>query len=198
MKRLTYLLLTGALLLLLSSCTDALNSENLVMGINPNPIGFEYDIDDDGAITFTIPSHTLTLHSRSGAIGATVEGYSIEYYDSSGNPLFIGDHVVNSQGSLNIYVPPGLTCTEPLPTVGERVLGCRFDSPGVRYAPGPEVSAVDNSFLPITIASEDFDLLFSGGAVGAYADLFLYGTNDLGNTFRTDFYRINIITPLGG
>lgn len=196
MKRLIYLILTGALLLLLSSCTDALNGESIVFGINPNPIGFEFDIDDNGVITFTIPSHTVFLHSRSGAIGATVEGYSVEYYDSGGQPLFIGDHVVNSQGSLSIYVPPGLTCTEPLPTIDGRTLGCRFDSPGVRYAPGPEVSASNNSLLPLTIASADLDNLNTGGAVGAYADLYLYGTNDLGNTFRTGPYRINIITPV--
>ena len=198
MNRLTYLLLTGALLLLLSSCTDALNSEKIDLGIDPNPLGFNYDIDDDGVVTFTIPGHTLSLTSKAGAIGATVEGYSIEFYDSSGNPLFIGDHVVNSQGSLNVYVPPGLTCTDPLPVVGSEVLGCRFDSEGVRYARGPNVTTPGSSFLPITIALEDYRNLFTGGAVGAYADFFLYGTNDLGNTFRSGPYRVNIITPIGG
>ena len=198
MKRLTYLLLTGALLLLLSSCTDALNSENIDLGIDPNPLGFDSEVDDEGAVEITIPGHTLSFTSKAGAIGATVEGYSIEFYDSSGNPLFIGDHVVNSQGSLNVYVPPGLTCTDPLPVVGSEVLGCRFDSEGVRYARGPNVTTPGSFFLPITIAFEDYQNLFNGGAVGAYADFFLYGTNDLGSTFRTGPYRIAIQVPLGG
>lgn len=192
MKRLTYLLLTGALLLL-SSCTDALNSENIVMGIDPNPLGFNATEDDEGVVTITIPGHTLNFNSRAGAIGATIEGYSIEFYDSSGNPLFIGDHVVNSQGSLNVYVPPGLTCADP-----NVELGCRFDSEGVRYARGPSVTTPGSTFLPFPIALADYRKLFSGGAVGAYADFYFYGTNDLNITFRSGPHPVAIQTPLGG
>ena len=209
MKRLSFLLI-AAFLLLLSGCggyigsiNTGLNRENIDLGINPVPLGFQYDIDDDG-VTFEIPSHTLFFTSRAGAIGATVEGYTIEFYDSSGNPLFPGDHVVNSTGALNTYVPAGLTCTNPLPIVtpnpngNQEVLGCRFDSEGVRYARGPAVNTPSGSFTPITIASADFDLLFRGGAVGAYADVYIYGTNDLGNDFRAGPFAIAIQVPQAG
>ena len=150
---------------------------------------------------FTIPSHTLYFTSRAGAIGATVEGYTIEFYDSSGNPLFPGDHVVNSTGALNVYVPAGLTCIEEgqIPEVADEELGCRFDSAGARYARGPRISAPSGFFFPITLASEVFDQLFrSGGVVGAYGDFYIYGTNDLGNDFRAGPYRMAVQVPVGG
>ena len=149
-------------------------------------------------VTFTIPSHVLNFASRAGAIGATVEGYTIEFYDSSGNPLFPGDSVVNSQGALNIYVPAGITCTQPLPVVGGENLGCRFDSEGARYARGPLVTSPNGYFMPITIAYEDYKILFSGGAVGAYGDFYLYGTDDLNSVFRSGPYRMAIQVPVGG
>jgi len=213
MKRLSFLLI-AAFLLLLSGCggyigsiNTGLNRESVDLGISPAPLGFSYDINQDtGAVTFTVPSHILYFTSRAGAIGATVEGYTIEFYDSSGNPLFPGDHVVNSTGALNVYVPAGLTCTNPLPVnspdprnpgVPGETLGCRFDSEGVRYARGPAVNTPNMSLTPITIASADFDLLFRGGAVGAYADFYIYGTNDLGNDFRAGPYSVAIQVPLG-
>ncbi len=200
MKQLWNVSKAAVLLLLLSSCGFNLgvNKPQIDLRVTPNPIGFDYDIDQEtGIVTFTIPSHTLTFTSRAGAIGATVEGYAIEFYDSSGNPLFPGDSVVNSQGSLNVYVPAGMTCTEPLPVVGSELLGCRFDSEGVRYARGPEVTSSSGFFLPISIAAETYRILFSGGAVGAKADIYLYGTDDLNSAFRSGPYRVAIQVPVG-
>ena len=201
MRQLWNVLTAAALLLLLSSCgfNLGLNRPQIDLGIDPVPLGFDYDLDrDTGDVELVIPSHTLTFASRAGAIGATVEGYTIEFYDSSGNPLFPGDSVVNSQGALNVYVPGGIMCVEPLPVVGdEEVVGCRFDSEGARFARGPLVTSPSGSFLPITIAAEDYQLLFSGGAVGAYADFYLYGTDDLNTTFRSGPYRMSIQVPVG-
>lgn len=211
MKRLSFLLI-AAILLLLSGCggyigsfNTGLNRENIDLGINPVPLGFSYDIDPERGVVFTIPAHTLYFTSRAGAIGATVEGYTIEFYDSSGNPLFPGDHVVNSTGALNVYVPAGLTCTNPLPIVNpnpngsDEILGCRFDSENIRYARGPRVNASSGFFFPITLASEVFDRLFrSGGIVGAYGDVYIYGTNDLGNDFRAGPYTVAVQVPVGG
>ena len=200
MKQLWNALTAAALLLLLSSCGINLgyNKPQIDLGISPLPLGFDYDLDDEGKVTLTIPSHILNFASRAGAIGATVEGYTIEFYDSSGNPLFPGDSVVNSQGALNIYVPAGITCTQPLPVVGGENLGCRFDSEGARYARGPLVTSPNGYFMPITIAYEDYKILFSGGAVGAYGDFYLYGTDDLNSVFRSGPYRMAIQVPVGG
>lgn len=200
MKQLWNVMTAAALLLLLSSCGINLgyNKPQIDLGIDPTPLGFDYDIDPEQGVTFTIPSHTLLFSSRAGAIGATVEGYTIEFYDSSGNPLFPGDSVVNSQGALNVYVPAGLTCTQPLPVVSDEILGCRFDSEGVRFARGPRVTSPSGFFTPITMAAEDFKILFSGGAVGAYADFYLYGTDDLNSAFRSGPYRVAIQVPVGG
>lgn len=200
MKQLWNVTTAAVLLLLLSSCgfNLGLNKPNIDLRVSPDPLGFNYDVDSEGIVTFTIPSHTLTFTSRAGAIGATVEGYSIEFYDSSGNPLFPGDSVVNSQGSLNVYVPAGMTCADPLPVIGNEILGCRFDSEGVRFARGPSVESASGTFLPVPIASEVYKILFSGGAVGAKADIYIYGTDDLNSAFRSGPYRVAIQVPLGG
>ncbi len=199
MKQLWNVFTAAALLLLLSSCGINLgyNKPQIDLGISPLPLGFQYTLNrETGVVTFTIPSHTLNFASRAGAIGATVEGYTIEFYDSSGNPLFPGDSVVNSQGALNIYVPAGITCTQPLPVVGGENLGCRFDSEGARFARGPLVTSPNGFFTPITIAYEDYKILFSGGAVGAYGDFYLYGTDDLNSAFRSGPYRMAIQVPV--
>ncbi len=193
MKRLSLMTTLVTLLVLLSSCSLGLNRENIDFGIDPNPLGFNYTINPTtGVVTFIIPSHTLRLSNKAGAIGATVQGYSLEFYDSSGNPLFPGDHVVNSQGSLNVYVPAGLICDEPDP---ER--GCHFISPGARYARSPVAVSQTGYFMPITIAFADYQLLFSGGAVGAYADAYLYGVNDNLSAFRSGPYQVAIQVPVG-
>ena len=201
MKQLWNVLTAAVLLLLLSSCGINLgyNKPQIDLGISPLPLGFSvspYTPAPGETVTFTIPSHVLSFASRAGAIGATVEGYTIEFYDSSGNPLFPGDSVVNSQGALNVYVPAGITCTQPLPVVGGENLGCRFDSEGARYARGPLVTSPNGFFTPITIAYEVYKILFSGGAVGAYGDFYLYGTDDLNSAFRSGPYRMAIQVPV--
>ena len=205
MKQLWNVSTAAVLLLLLSSCgfNLGINSERIDFGISPVPLGFSasiYESNPDGTVALSIPSHTLSFSSWSGALGATVEGYTIEFYDASGNPLFSGDNVVNSQGALNVYVPPGLACNEPVPPSGTERVGnfwCRFDSDGVRYTKGPEVTSPGGKFLPITIAAEDYYLLFRGGAVGAYADFYIYGTNDIGRAFRSGPKRVSIQVPQG-
>lgn len=189
MNRLTYLLstylfFTGALLL--SGCTSVLNSENIDLAVTPDLLVFTVSGGSDSAAV-SIPAHTLTFTSKEGAIGATVEGYSIEFYDASGQPLFAGDHVVNSRGSLNVYVPPGLACDKPS-AAGH----CNFNSPGVRYERGTPVTTTNSAFLPFPIASADYKRLSSGGALGARANFYLYGTNDLGNNFRAGPYQVAI------
>ena len=201
MKRFTYPLIYLSIccsLLALTACSQnlglAVNQHNIDFGIDPVPLGFTFDIDQEtGVVTFEIPQHELIFSSKRGALGATVEGYRIVFKDASGADLFSGDSEVNSLGALNVYVPPGSICDEPDP-----VRGCTFDDAGHRFAPGPQVRSPSGAFLPLDIASSDFELIGKGGAVGAYGDVFLLGTNDAGVTFSAGPYRVAIQVPLGG
>lgn len=189
---------------LLSACGGGFSAAPYAFdaGVNPNPLGFDVNIlnEETGAVEFEIPSHILTFASQAGAVGATVEGYDIEFYESSNNPAFPGDYIQRSSGSLNVYVPPGIVCDELRAPDPEPAFDyCTANSEGAAFARGPERSSPPSFMVPADIAGQLYELVGVGGAVGAYAHVYFYGTDDLQRPFRSEEpYQMAIQIPLGG
>jgi hypothetical protein len=190
------------LLTLLSSCSRGFSAAPYAfdVGVNPNPLGFSASPNfDTGVVTFGIPAHTFIFASKAGAVGATIEGYDIEYYEASNNPAFPGDFVQRSSGSLNVYVPPGIVCDELREPDAEPAFDfCTVNSEGAVFARGPERTSPPSYVIPLDIASQLYDLVGIGGAVGAYAHIYFYGTDDLQRPFRSqEPYQMAIQIPVG-
>lgn len=190
------------LLLLLGGCSGGFSAAPYAfdVGVNPNPLGFSAAPNlDTGVVTFGIPAHTFVFASNAGAVGATIEGYDIEYYEASNNPAFPGDFVQRSSGSLNVYVPPGIVCDELREPDAEPAFDfCTVNSDGAVFARGPERTSPPSYVIPLDIASQLYDLVGIGGAVGAYAHIYFYGTDDLQRSFRTqEPYQMAIQIPVG-
>lgn len=190
------------LLLLLSACGGGFSAApySFDVGVDPNPLGFSVEIDQEtGIIEYIIPAHTLSFASKAGAVGATVEGYDIEYYEASNNPAFPGDYIQRSSGSLNVYVPPGIVCDELREPDPEPAFDyCTVSSEGAAFARGPQRTSQPSYLLPLDIAIQLYDLVGIGGAVGAYANIYFYGTDDLQRPFRTEEpYQMAVEIPVG-
>jgi len=171
------------------------------VGVDPNPLGFSASLpDDDDVIIYTIPEHVLSFASKAGAVGATIEGYDIEYYEASDNPAFPGDYIQRSSGSLNVYVPPGIVCDELRSPDPEPAFDyCTTNSEGAAFARGPARNSPGSYLIPLDIAIQIYRLVGTGGAVGAYAHIYFYGTDDLQRSFRSKVpYQMAIQIPLGG
>ncbi len=168
------------------------------VGISPNPIVFGANVDTGtGGVTFTLNTQTMTFASKSGAVGATVEGYDIEFFEASDSPAFPGDSIVRSSGSLNVYIPPGISCDDLL--ANSAFDGCTINSAGATSARGPTRESPPTYFVPPDIAREIFSLVGVGGAVGAYAQVYFYGTDDLQRPFRSEEpYQMAIQITGGG
>lgn len=192
-------LLTPLLLIpLLSACGGGFSAAPYAfdVGLDPNPLGFDVNVDPaTGIIEYVIPSHSLTFASNAGAVGATIEGYEVEYFEASRNPAFPGDSVQRSSGSLNVYAPPGIIC--PPPAEGEADV-CTVNSGNVVFARGEEAASQSTAMIPIDIAIQLYDLVVVGGAVGAYAEVTFYGTDDLQRRFESGTHQFAIQIPLGG
>ncbi len=180
-----------AVLVLLSACSRGVSAStyNFDVALDPSPLGWE--TSTSGVIT--IPSHILTFNSKAGSIGATVEGYHIEYLDSSGNNAFPGDSVQFSEGTLNVRVPPGIRC--PPPAEGQ-VDECTVNTPGVVFTRGDPALSAPTTMIPADIAIQLEQLLTIGGAVGATANVTFYGTDDVQRPFVSKPYQFAIVTPL--
>ncbi len=160
------------------------------VALDPNPLG--YEITDDGVI---VPSHIMTFNSTAGSVGATIEGYTVEYRDSSGNNIFPGDSVQNSRGSLNVRVPAGIQCP---PFNDAPVLeNCTVNTPGSIYARGEPAFSAPTFLLPIDIINQYSGLVGVGGAVGATANVTFYGTDDLQRRFESAPFQFAISRPVG-
>ena len=176
------------LMLLLSACGNGISFSSAKFNVqtNPNAFAVDIDVDDQGRLTYTNTEHIFTFSSEAGAIGAHVTGYDIEFFDSSNNPLFIGDSILKSSGSFDVYIPAGITCDAIDPRNG-----CTWNSAGATPAPGPKAPVVNGVLgapafiIPVDIALQLYDLLGQGGAVGAHALIYFYGIDDVGRTFRT-------------
>lgn len=199
-------LLSVALLVLsfLNACSGGFGAAPYAfdVGVDPNPLGFGAVVDQDtGVVTYTIPSHTLTFASSAGAVGATIEGYEVEYFEASQNSAFPGDSVQRSRSSLNVYVPPGIVCPEAAGgDEGEETSSgvCTVNSPSVVFARGEEVVSQATTMIPIDTAIQLYNLVMVGGAVGAYAEVTFYGTDDLQRGFESEPHQLAIQIPLGG
>ena len=197
------LLIAALTLSLLTACSGGFSAAPYAfdVGVDPNPLGFSASLpDDDNVIAYTIPAHTFSFASKAGAVGATIEGYDIEYYEASDNPAFPGDYIQRSSGSLNVYVPPGIVCDELRTIDPEPAFEyCTIHSDGAAFARGPARTSPPSYVIPLDIAREIYRLVGIGGAVGAYANIYFYGTDDLQRSFRTEVpYQMAIQIPVGG
>ena len=191
MKNVQLVLLGAALvvLTLLSACSRGVSASTygFDVALDPSPLGWT---NQSGIIT--VPSHILTFHSKAGSIGATIEGYHVEYLDSSGNNAFPGDSVGYSEGTLNVRVPPGIRCP---PTPEGQVDECTVNTSGVVFARGEPASSAGTVMLPISIIAQLEAVLSTGGAVGATANVTFYGTDDVQRPFISKPYQFAIVTP---
>ena len=191
MKNVKIILLSTALvvLTLLSACSSGFSAStyDFDVALNPSPLGWT---NVDGVIT--VPSHVLTFNSKAGSIGATIEGYHIEYLDSSGNNAFPGDSVQFSEGTLNVRVPPGIRCP---PSAEGQVDECTVNTPGVIFARGEPALSAETVMLPISVIAQLEAVLATGGAVGATANVTFYGTDDAQRPFVSRSYQFAIVTP---
>ncbi len=181
-----------AVLVLLSACSRGFSAStySFDVALDPSPLG--WNVTPAGIEFF---SQILTFNSRAGAVGATIEGYHIEYLDSSGNNAFPGDSVQFSEGSLNVRVPPGIRC--PAFAEGE-VDECTVNTPGVVFTRGEPVSSAPTTMLPLDVILQLEDLIGIGGAVGATANVTFYGTDDLQRPFKSKPYQFAITRSLVG
>ena len=194
------LLLVAALtpFFLLGACSGGFSAApvSFDVGLDPNPLGYEVDTDEEtGSRFFTIPGHIISFASKAGTVGATVEGFKAEYFEASDNEAFPGDSVARSEGSMNVYVPAGITCDEL--RADPAFDGCTASSEGAVFARGPVRLSPSTTLLPLEIAAALDDLLGIGGAVGAYANVTFYGTDDLQRSFETEPYQFAVIAPVG-
>lgn len=193
--------MAGVLLALLVACSDTFRAAPYAFDVqlDPHPLGFSADRDlETGVVTYTLTPHVLRFASKAGAVGATIEGFDVYFYEASGNPAFPGDSILRSSGSLSTYVPPGIYCDQLIED--EAFDGCTVNSPGATFRRGPVRPPLDQTVnLPqTTIISEDiarelFRLVGIGGAVGAYADIYFYGTDDLQRPFRSKPYQVAVV-----
>ena len=181
--RLTAFLMTTFLTVALSGCGfNLFNGENIIFGVNPAPLGYQ-----GGADGVTIESRTLTMYSRSGALGANVEGYRVYFFDNNDEPVPVGDSTVYSEGSLGIYVPAGIRCAAPDPD-----RGCTIHSEGARFEEGYRVSSQPVQLLPGNVALQH---VAAGMPIGWYAEVELYGSTDTGANFISKRYQVAVTVP---
>lgn len=180
------------LMLVLSACGNGITFSAVKFNVQtePNAFAVDIDVDDKGVLTYKNTAHVFTFSSEAGALGAHVTGYDIEFFDSSGNPVYIGDHILKSSGSLDDYIPAGLTCATE---VMDPRTGCTWNSTGASPAPGPKTLGVSAYVVPVDIALKLYERLGKGGAVGAHALIYFYGVDDIGRTFRTAGYQFALI-----
>ena len=185
MKRtLQCLLLLPVLTVTLSGCGfNLFNGEQIVFGVSPAPLG--YDVSGDAV---TIESRTMSMYSRAGALGASVEGYRVYFYDSNDEPVLAGaSNKVYSEGSLGVYVPAGIRCDAPDPD-----RGCTASSQGARFEEGYRVLSQPVQLLPGPVALQH---LQAGMPPDWYAEIELYGFTDTGADFVTKRFRVAITVP---
>lgn len=162
--------------LLLAGCGNLfqLNEVNFTAGMEPAPLGYEVDEDE-----ITITSRTFTFRSASGALGATVDGYSVQFVDADGDPVSAG----SSTGSLGVFVPPGITCDEP-----DEDRGCTANSAGATFASGPPVQSAAVQMLSASVAQAH---IAAGGPTNWRALVTFHGTSTTAVDFEvTKEYEI--------
>lgn len=190
MKRTTFFLTLIVGATILAGCGRLVFLPQVDMQAGFTPTNFGFEIDQQGRII--VAAHIATLSAKQGSMGVYVDGYRIDFYDASGNPLFPGDSTLFSRGSLNVYVPPGITCDLPDPNNG-----CTSTSAGATFAAGPQKQIENFIDLPSDMIDQILALLGVGGAVGARGEVFFYGTDTNGYTQILGPYEVGITFPVG-
>jgi hypothetical protein len=158
-----------------------------------------YEVSSSGEITIT--TRNLVFRNPAGAPGLTLTAYRIEFFDENDLPAPVGDNA--QDGSLSIFVPPGIQCASPDPQ-----LGCNPLSEGARFAPGVQVVTESNyQLLPVGVAQEhlfrsfpdfggDDDLfLLEPQPVGWHAEITFSGRTATGGFYTSPTYRLGIAPP---
>lgn len=179
----------------LSACSGGFSASSFGFDIalDPSPLGFTRT-----PAGIVVPAHILTFNSTAGSVGATIEGYTVEYLDASGNNLLPGDSEQRSRGTLNVRVPPGIQCP---PFNDAPVLeNCTVNTPGAVFARGEPASSAPTYLLSISLIAQILEFVDAdiGGAVGATANVTFYGTDDLQRRFTSEPFQFAINFPVGG
>jgi hypothetical protein len=177
-------LVTGAILLtLLAACTTVVTDSRLQFSLSESGT-LGYEIDDEGVIT--VESRILRFRNAAGAYGVTITQYTISFFNTAGGPLSLDNNTQTN--SVNLFVPPGIQCTEPDP-----VYGCAVGDAGWRFAPGAEVVSPQSfQLLPGAVAIAHAT---SGFPVGWYAEIEFKGFDTLNRSFTTAPYFLTITAP---
>ncbi len=157
-------------LAMLSACSTIFPNQpdRLMVGLSPvNELG--YEINSSGEITIT--PRQLTLSAKPGTPLTNVTGYRIDYYDELN--FLVGSSGDDPQ-SLNVSVPAGLVCDNPVEGVG-----CTNMSENARPGPGLAVDApgLSSQLLNVSVAQAH---VAAGFPAGWYAALTLYYENARG------------------
>lgn len=183
--------LLGALAIvatLLSACSfSLLPTRDITAGFEPSALGFE--IDDSGKIT--VASHVVTFSARHGSIGATIEGYYIEFFDKDDNPKLAGDAILYASGALNVDVKPGLSCDEGASDESYR---CTINDTNVKFVTGPSVTIANF----ISLDAPMVEAILANNQNGDYAHVVFYGTDDLNRFFETQPQEVALVVPVAG
>ena len=182
-RTVTYVVLLLVLAAGLSSCTVPVSSARLQFALSESgTIG--YEVDDSGVIT--VKGRNMHFRNAAGAYGVTITEYRISYFDQNGSPLDFGGSM--QAGSVNLYVPPGIRCTEPDP-----VYGCQLGDDGWYFAAGYEIVSVQSyQLMPVGLAIKHIE---SEYPIGWYAEIVFDGFDTLGRAFTTDAYLLAITAP---
>jgi len=169
--------------IVLSACSTIFPNQpdRLMLGLSPtNELG--YEVDSSGIIK--VKSRDLVLSTKAGMPMTNVTGYRIDYYDELN--VLVGAGGDDPQ-ALNITVPAGLVCDNPVPGVG-----CTNFSENARPGNGlaVEVPGLGSALLNADIA---YAHVAAGFPSGWYAVLTLYYENARG-TFQQE-YVLYIAVP---
>ena len=160
----------------LSACSTIFPNQpdRLMLGLSPtNELG--YEIDAMGIIT--VKSRDLILSTKAGTPTTNVTGYRVDYYDELN--VLVGAGGDDPQ-SLNVTVPAGLVCDNPVPGVG-----CTNLSQNARPGNGMaiEVPGRTTQLLNVDVAQAH---VAAGFPSGWYAVVTLYYENARG-TFQQEY-----------
>ncbi|UCH25878.1 MAG: hypothetical protein JSV66_18460 [Trueperaceae bacterium] len=144
MKRFWLVFALAVPVLILTGCgINFFNGPSVSFSTVPGALG--YSISSSGVIT--VGERVLTFRNRAGAMGVTLTGYTIEFFNENGAPVDAIESAAGidnvSRGSLNLFVPPGIDCTSP-----DLDLGCTVNSAGATFVEGPVVSTQGYQLLP--------------------------------------------------
>lgn len=183
-----YSFLIILMMMLLSACSFSFfPARDIAVGFEPTALGFE--VDDEGGVV--VASHSVTFNARHGSIGATIEGYRIDFFDKDGNPKLVDDETLYASGALNADVKPGLRCDEG---VSDETYRCTINDSNVKYVTGPSISVSNFINLDEPMVEE----LLLSNENGDYAHIFFYGHDDLNRFFEAGPYEVATVVPVAG